>query len=119
MIDTRAYELLLKKRLTILAQLDQVEEDIRKVENRAYFELTSLGKTVNGFKLKPGSVRRKVVNKEVLAQDLLLAGFREEDIYKRDLVGVIALGKLTKDTEFDLDRHLSSQKTEATVVYTG
>jgi hypothetical protein len=77
----------------ILSRADAFKNWITAVEDHALTEAVNNGKHWPGYKLVEGRSNRKYQDETIVASKLLEAGFKEEVIYKKEILGITAMEK--------------------------
>lgn len=93
--EYRSKELLTDEEISdIMENAEQLANWVKSIKEHA-FEQALQGRKINGWKLVAGRSVRKIPDQIAVAKRLVAAGFREEVLFKRELVGITELEKLT------------------------
>lgn len=85
----------------ILRRATQFEKWLKAVEDNALFEAVNNGKKWPGFKLVEGRSNRVITDPAKAAENILKAGFKEEDIFKpKVLFGLTELERVVTKKKF-------------------
>lgn len=79
----------------VLSRADALVKWAEAIKEYAFDQALNHGQHYDGWKLVEGRSNRKYLDEEQVAQTLLAAGFKEEDIYKpKELQGITAMEKI-------------------------
>jgi hypothetical protein len=84
----------------ILNRMDAFTTWLKAVDEHTLYEAVNNGKKWPGYKLVEGRSNRKYSDETVVASKLLTAGFAEDLIYKKELLGITAMEKAVGKKQF-------------------
>ena len=100
-MDFRKPELLTDEEIgEVLKQADELKAWVSDVFEWALIQARDHGKKYKGWKLVEGRSVRKYADEGKVAEILLKAGYKEEQIYEKKLWGITAMEKLLGKTRF-------------------
>lgn len=85
----------------ILDRAKSFENWLTAVEDHALHEAVNNGKKWPGYKLVEGRSNRKYSDQELVRIELMSAGYKAEEIFKMELLGITAMEKVLGKTEFN------------------
>jgi hypothetical protein len=102
----------------ILARADAFSQWLNSVEEHALNEAVNNGKKWAGWKLVEGRSNRKYQDESLVASTLLKAGFAEDIIYKKEILGITAMEKAIGKAKFTglLSNHIIKPPGKPTLV---
>lgn len=102
----------------ILGRAEAFKNWVSSIEEHALTEARDNGKHFEGFKLVEGRSVRTIINPETCATILMEAGYTEEQIYSRSLLGITALEKAVGKKQFSelLGAHIVKPAGKPTLV---
>ena len=99
--DFRKGPLLTDDEITeILSGIDELQKWANDIQAYALDKAVNENKKWDGFKLVEGRSSRKYSNEQAVARTLIDAGFEEEDIYSKNLLGITAMEKAIGKKKF-------------------
>jgi len=99
--DFRKGPLLTDDEITeILSGIDELQKWTNDIQAYALDKAVNENKKWDGFKLVEGRSSRKYSNEQAVARTLIDAGFEEEDIYSKNLLGITAMEKAMGKKKF-------------------
>ena len=99
--DFRKGPLLTDDEITeILSGIDELQKWTNDIQAYALDKAVNENKKWDGFKLVEGRSSRKYSNEQAVARTLIDAGFEEEDIYSKNLLGITAMEKVIGKKKF-------------------
>jgi hypothetical protein len=99
--DFRKGPLLTDDEITeILSGIDELQKWTNDIQAYALDKAVNENKKWDGFKLVEGRSSRKYSNEQAVARTLIDAGFEEEDIYSKNLLGITAMEKAIGKKKF-------------------
>lgn len=100
-MDFRKPELLTDEEIgEVLKQADELKAWVSDVFEWALIQARDHGKKFKGWKLVEGRSVRQYADENAVAETLLKAGYKEEQIYEKKLWGITAMEKLLGKTKF-------------------
>ena len=100
-MDFRKPELLTDEEIgEVLKQADELRAWVSDVFDYALVQARDHGKKFKGWKLVEGRSVRQYADERKVAETLLKAGYKEEQIYEKKLWGITAMEKLLGKTKF-------------------
>ena len=99
--DFRKGPLLTDDEITeILSSVDELQKWANDIQAYALDKAVNENKKWDGFKLVEGRSSRKYSNEQAVCKTLIDAGFEEEDIYSKNLLGITAMEKVIGKKKF-------------------
>ena len=99
--DFRKGPLLTDDEITeILSGIDELQKWANDIQAYALDKAVNENKKWDGFKLVEGRSSRKYSDEEAVSKTLIDAGYKEEDIYSKSLLGITAMEKAMGKKEF-------------------
>ncbi|WP_294181044.1 DUF2800 domain-containing protein [uncultured Clostridium sp.] len=99
--DFRKGPLLTDDEITeILSSVDEFQKWANDIQAYALDKAVNENKKWDGFKLVEGRSSRKYSNEQAVARTLIDAGFEEDDIYSKNLLGITAMEKAVGKKKF-------------------
>ena len=99
--DFRKGPLLTDDEITeILSGIDELQKWANDIQAYALDKAVNENKKWDGFKLVEGRSSRKYSDEEAVSKTLIDAGFEEEDIYSKNLLGITAMEKAMGKKKF-------------------
>lgn len=84
----------------ILSGIDELQKWANDIQAYALDKAVNENKKWDGFKLVEGRSSRKYSDEEAVSKTLIDAGFEEEDIYSKSLLGITAMEKAISKKKF-------------------